>query len=156
MSTVMMAGSERKSLCLRRVLSRHLLTKYWIAWMPRDAKGACACACGGRTTDAKGWLKRGEGSRALVGFGGEVDMRGRGTPDIPRFGALRRDNTPSPAEFSWMVDSTMSLLKLFGGGRRLAKAPAAPSPWCCYVVASPILLALSCVALHAVCVVCLC
>ena len=53
---------------------------------------------GGRTTDAKGWLKRGGGSRALVGSRGEVDMRGRGTPDIPRFGALRRDNTPSPAE----------------------------------------------------------
>ena len=91
--------------------------------------------------DAKGWLKRGGGSRALVGLGGEDDMRGRGTPDIPRFGALRRDNTPSPAEFSWMVDSTMSLLELYGGGRRLAKARAAPSLWCCYVVASPILLA---------------
>ena len=38
--------------------------------------------------DAKGWLKRGGGSRALVGSRGEVDMRGRGTPDIPRFGAL--------------------------------------------------------------------
>ena len=87
----------------------------------------------------------------LVGFGGEVDMRGHGTLDISRFGALRGDNTPSPAEFSWMVDSTMSLLELFGGGRRLAKAPTAPSPWCCYVVASPILLVLSRVALHAVC-----
>lgn len=76
-----------------------------------------------------------------MGFGGEVDMRGCGTPAIPRFGALRRDNTPSPAEFSWMVDSTMSLLELYGGGRRLAKAWAAPSVWCCYVVASPILLA---------------
>ena len=83
-------------------------------------------------------------------------MRGHGTLDISRFGALRGDNTPSPAEFSWMVDSTMSLLELFGGGRRLAKAPAAPSPWCRYVVASPIWLALSRVALHAVCVVCLC
>ena len=71
-------------------------------------------------------------------------MRGRGTPDIPRFGALRRDNTPSPVEFSWMVDSTMSLLELYGGGRRLAKAPTAPSLWCCYVVASPILLAFAC------------
>ena len=64
-------------------------------------------------------------------------MHGRGTPDIPRFRALRRDNTPSPAEFSWMVDSTMSLLELYGGGRRLAKARAAPSLRCCYVVASP-------------------
>ena len=90
--------------------------------------------------DSLRWLKRGGGSRALVGFGGEVDMRGRGTLDIPRL-ALRRDNTPSPAEFSWMVDSTMSLLELYGGGRRLAKARAAPSLWCCYVVASPILLA---------------
>ena len=111
---------------------------------------------GGCTADAKGWLKRGGGSRALVDSRGEVGMSGRGTPDIPRFGALRRDNTPSPAEFSWMVDSTMLLLELFGGGRRLAKAPAAHSPWCCYVVASPILLALSRVALHVVCVVCLC
>ena len=85
----------------------------------------------------------------LVGFGGEVDMRGRGTPDIPRFGALRRDNTRSPAEFSWMVDSTMLLLELCEGGRRLAKAWAAPSPWCCYAVASPILPAcLSRIASH--------
>ena len=86
----------------------------------------------------------------MVGFGGEVDMRGHGTPDIPRFGALRRDNIPSPTEFSWMVDSTMSLLELYGGGRRLAKAWAAPSPCCCYVVASPILPAcLSRIASHA-------
>ena len=69
---------------------------------------------GGRTTDAKGLLKRGAGSRASVGSRGEVGMRRRGTPDIPRFGALRRDNTPSPAEFSWMVDSTMLLLELCG------------------------------------------
>ena len=53
---------------------------------------------GGRTTDAMGWLKRGGGSRALVGSRGEVGMSGRGTPDIHRFGALWRDNTPSPAE----------------------------------------------------------
>ena len=53
---------------------------------------------GGRTTDAKGWLKRGGGSRAPVGSRGEVGMSERGTQDIPRFGALRRDNTPSPAE----------------------------------------------------------
>ena len=32
MSAAMVAGSERKSLCLRRVPSRHLLTKYWMAW----------------------------------------------------------------------------------------------------------------------------
>ena len=37
---------------------------------------------GGRTTDAKGWLKRGGGSRALVGSRGEVGMRRRGTLDI--------------------------------------------------------------------------
>ena len=78
--------------------------------------------CGGRTADAKGWLKRGGGSRALVGSRGEVGMSGRGTPDIPRFGALRRDNTPSPAEFGWMIDSTMLLLELCRGGRKLAKA----------------------------------
>ena len=48
---------------------------------------------GGSKTDAKGWLKSGGGSRALVGSRGEVGMSGRGTPDIPRFGALRRDNT---------------------------------------------------------------
>ncbi len=84
---------------------------------------------GGRTTDAKGWLKIGGGSRALVGSKGKVGMRGRGTSDIPRFGALRRDNTPSPGEFSWMVDSTMSLLELYRGGRRLAEARAAPSRW---------------------------
>ena len=40
-------------------------------------------------------------------------MTGRGTLDIPRFGALRRDNTPSPAECSWMIDSTMLLLELY-------------------------------------------
>ena len=28
----MVAGSERKSLCLRRVSCQHPLTKYWIAW----------------------------------------------------------------------------------------------------------------------------
>ena len=80
--------------------------------------------------DAKGWLKRGGGSRALVGSRGEVVMSGRGTPDIPRFGALRRDNTPSPVEYSWMIDSTMLLLELYGGGRKLAKAWAAPSLLC--------------------------
>ena len=106
-------------------------------------KSGVACR-GGCTIDAKGWLKRGGGSRALVGFGGEVDMRGHGTPDIPRFGALRRDNTPSPAEFGWMIDSTMLLLELCGGGRKLAKAWAAPSPWYCFWVASPML---SCVSL---------
>ena len=90
-------------------------------------------------TDAKGWLMRGGGSRALVGSRGEVGMRGRGTPDIPRFGALRRDNTPSPAEFSGMIDSTMLLLELYGGGRKLAKAWAAPSLRCCRWVASPML-----------------
>ena len=77
---------------------------------------------GGPTADAKGWLKRGGGSRALVDSRGGVGMSGRGTLDIPRFGALRRDNTPSPAECSWMIDSTMSLLELYGGGRKLAKA----------------------------------
>ena len=30
MSAAMVAGSKRKSLCLRRVPSRHPLTKYWI------------------------------------------------------------------------------------------------------------------------------
>ena len=34
----------------------------------------------------------------MVGSRGEVGMSERGTQDIPRFGALRRDNTPSPAE----------------------------------------------------------
>ena len=55
---------------------------------------------------------------------------------LPRFGALRRDNTPSPAECSWMIDSTMLLLELYGGGRKLAKAWAAPSLRCCCFVAS--------------------
>ena len=53
---------------------------------------------GGRTADAKGWLKRGGGSRALVDSRGEVDMSERGMQDIARFGALRRDNTPSLVE----------------------------------------------------------
>ena len=53
---------------------------------------------GGRMADAKGWLKIGGGLRALVGSRGEVGMSERGMQDIPRFGALRRDNTPSPAE----------------------------------------------------------
>ena len=74
-----------------------------------------------------------------MGSGGEVGMRGRGTPDIPRFGALQRDNTPSPAEFGWMIDSTMLLLELCGGGRKLAKAWAAPSLRYCYWVASSML-----------------
>ena len=73
-----------------------------------------------------------------MGSRGKVGMRGRGTPDIPRFGALRRDNTPSPAECSWMIDSTMLLLELYGGGRKLAKAWAAPSLRCCCFVASPL------------------
>ena len=72
----------------------------------------------------------------LVGCRGEVGMSGRGTPDIPRFRALQRDNTPSPAECSWMIDSTMLLLELYGGGRKLAKAWAAPSLRCCCFVAS--------------------
>ena len=80
-----------------------------------------SCCRGGRTADAKGWLKRGGGSRALLGSIGEVGMSERGMPDIPRFGALGRDNTPSPAECSWMIDSTMSLLELHGAGRKLAK-----------------------------------
>ena len=101
---------------------------------------------GGRTADAKGWLKRGGGLRALVGSRGEVGMRGRGTPDIPSFGALWRDNTPSPAECSWMIDSTMSLLVLYGGGRKLAKACAAPSLRCCGLVASRMLACLSLVS----------
>ena len=58
----------------------------------------------------------------LVGSRGEVGMSERGTPDIPRFGALQRDHTPSPAECSLMFDSTMSLLELYGRGRELAKA----------------------------------
>ena len=66
-------------------------------------------------------------------------MRGRGTPDIQRFGALRRDNTPSPAECGWMIDSIMLLLELYGGGRKLDEAWAAPSPRCCCWVASPML-----------------
>ena len=98
---------------------------------------------GGCTADAKGWLKRGGGSRALVGSRGEDGMRRSGTPDIPRFGALRRDNTPSPAEYSWMIDSTRLLLELYGGGRKLAKAWAAPSPRCCRWVASPMLTGVS-------------
>ena len=61
-----------------------------------------------------------------MGPRGEVGMSGLGTPDIPRFGALPRDNTPSPAECSLMFDSTMLLLELYGGGRKLAKAWAAP------------------------------
>ena len=73
----------------------------------------------------------GGGSRALVGSRGEVGMSGRGMPDIPRFGALRRYNTPSPAKCSWMFDSTVLLLELYGGGRKLAKAWIAPSLWCC-------------------------
>ena len=48
--------------------------------------------------DAMGWLKRGGGSRALMGSRGEVSISERGTQDIPRFGDLRRDNTPSPTE----------------------------------------------------------
>ena len=70
-------------------------------------------------------------------------MRGRGMPHIPRFGALWRDNSPSPAEFGWMIDSTMLLLELCEGGRKLAKAWAAPSlRYCCWV-ASPMLLLLA-------------
>ena len=49
----------------------------------------------------------------MVDSRGEVGMSGRGPPDIPGFGALRRDNTPSPAKCSWMIDSTMLLLELY-------------------------------------------
>ena len=70
---------------------------------------------------------------------GEVRMSGRGTLDIPRFGALPRDNTPSPAECNWVIDSTMLLLELYGGGRKLAKAWTAPSLRCRCFVASPML-----------------
>ena len=74
-----------------------------------------------------------------MGSRGEVGMRRHGTPDIPRFGALRRDNTPSPAKFGWMIDITTLLLELCGGGRKLAKAWAAPSLWYCCWVASAML-----------------
>ena len=120
---------------------RHVQLPHWIKGFGGEsipARILLAHNCrGGRMADAKGWLKRGGGSRVLVGFGGEVHMHGRGTPDIPRFGALRRDNTPSPAECSWMIDSTMLLLELYEGGRKLAKAWAAPSLRCCCFVASP-------------------
>src|SRR4051812_19134260 len=46
-----------------------------------------------------GWLKRGTGTR-LVSMVPEARV-GKNTVkhnDVPRFGALRRDNTPSPAE----------------------------------------------------------
>ena len=82
--------------------------------------------------------------RRLEGAGG-LRRRGRYAPardaGHTQVQALRRDNTPSPPEFGWMIDGTMLLLELYGGGRRLAKARAAPSLWCSYVVASPILLA---------------
>ena len=58
---------------------------------------------GGPTAHAMGWLKRGGGSRALVGSIGEVGISERGMQDIPRFGALRRDNTPSLAEVGLYV-----------------------------------------------------
>ena len=66
--------------------------------------------------DAKGWLKRGIGSRAPVGSRGEVGMSGHEAQDIRRFGALRRDNTPSPAEsvMCGVCSSTESLLEHFG------------------------------------------
>ena len=63
----------------------------------RDVAFFYSCR-GGCTAHAMGWLEIGGGSRALVGSRGEVGMSERGTQDIPRFGALRRDNTPSPAE----------------------------------------------------------
>ena len=83
-------------------------------------------------------------------------MTGRGTLDIPRFGALRRDNTPSPAECSWMIDSTMLLLELYGGGRKLAKAWAARSLRCRCFVASPMLafFSLVCVFCFLSCLLC--
>ena len=83
---------------------------------------------GGRTADAMRWLKIRAGSRELVGSRGEVGMSGRGTRDIPRFGALRRDNTPSPAECGLCVNDTGLLLELFWGGRQ-ARAQAVP-PLC--------------------------
>ena len=82
---------------------------------PLSGFGLCR---GGCTVDAMGWLKRGGGSRALVGSRGEVGMSERETQDIPRFGALRRDNTPSPAERGLYEDRTSLLLELFLGGRK--------------------------------------
>ena len=76
-------------------LTTQLLILENILWLP-------LCR-GGRMADAMGWLKRGGGSRALVGSRGEVGMSERGMQDIPRSGALRRDNTPSPAEFGLYV-----------------------------------------------------
>ena len=86
----------------------------WLLWASsknRSCRGGCM-------EDPMGWLKRGGGSRALVVSRGEVDMRERGTQDIPRFGALRRDNTPSLAERGLYVDGTSLLLELFWGGRK--------------------------------------
>ena len=72
--------------------------------------------------DAKGWLKRGTCSRAPVGSRGEVDMSERGTQDIPRFGALRKDNTPSSAECGLYVEGTSLPLELFWGGRKTSQS----------------------------------
>jgi hypothetical protein len=47
--------------------------------------------------DARGWLIMGGAMRASTGSGSEIEHELEGTQDIPRFRALRRDNTPNPA-----------------------------------------------------------
>jgi hypothetical protein len=49
------------------------------------------------TADARGWLIVGGAMRASTGSGSEIEHELEGTRDVPRFGALRRDNTPNPA-----------------------------------------------------------
>ena len=51
------------------------------------------------TVDAMRWLKVGGCVRTLVGSESEVGTRMQETQDVPRFGALRGGNTPSPAEW---------------------------------------------------------
>jgi hypothetical protein len=43
--------------------------------------------------DARGWLIVGAAMRTLVGSGSGSEHELEGTRDVPRFGALRRDNT---------------------------------------------------------------
>ena len=59
---------------------------------------------GNLTSDARGWLIVGGAMRTSSGSRSESEHEFEGTRDVPRFGALRRDNTPNPAAMT-MIDS---------------------------------------------------
>ena len=79
--------------------------------------------------DAMRWLVRWGYDGTPLGFGGEVGTSKCETQDVPRFGALRRGNTPNPAECSMeSTRATKSLLELFGRRREKGLGHRSASP----------------------------